>query len=169
MTPVERLIILDPGLADTGFLATEGKRIVRAETWRTKGSASRDSFEATMRRVFEQADALSSALFDLKPSRVVMEGYRDFGGMHKRDVKLRWTTPLVIAAFSSVCQHEGVSVTWQDPAVVMGAYSAHMLAHKAGGRGIYPGDSLVTTEHERSAMAHLLAYNDRQRYGRRAS
>ncbi len=154
-------LAVDPGMADMGVLVLDGRAIIAARTLKTTGDGPVPSFDAALDRAAEQAHALVSIATEHGVGLVVCEGYQDFGGGHKRGVKHRWTTPLVLMAIH-LLMPAGVKLVWQPPATVLTCYREHMAAWKAGVRGMLPGDAVVTNAHLRSAGSHALAYLDRE-------
>lgn len=162
-----RILAIDPGLANTGVVLFEGGKVKAVQTIRTDADG-RLQFQPALERVKTIAVELSIVIERARPDEIVCELYRDIPGELRR-VANRWSTPLVIgylvAAVLEDWQHSGIPVVWQDPEVVMKAYSSHIKAWEAEGRKkaatrrrdiIVAGDQYLTNEHLRSAGAHGL-------------
>lgn len=166
----KRIVIgIDPGLADTGMVATAGLRIVDVGHITTKGRGGDPTFADVMAR--GSAVALEARVFVEEiavafesdhPPVIVIEGYEDFGGRHLRGARNRWTTPAVAALLYAGIVGCG-EVVWQSPGVVMADYGYAKRFWKAKQRGLLEGEDRLTNDHLRSAGAHVLAYLDAER------
>lgn len=148
------LMASDPGLANSAFVTFMDGVIVESQTFTTKADGRKVDFVKALARARVQADAFQQLLLKTGPDHVVIEGYEDFGGGYKRTVKDRWTTPLVLARFDQVLDDRDVFVHWQLPSVVLGQLGGYKHHWAAGRTGLFPGDHLVTNDHERSAAVH---------------
>lgn len=165
------IVGIDPGLANTAMVAIENGRIVLSRTITTKG-AGKPTFETVMQRGTTIADKLLELFDPLRNVTVVpIEGYEDFGGGYLRKRKKkggeaerlvpnRWTTPAVCALIGAKLSSRGYTVVWQSPRLVMTRYAAYKSAWATGRTGLFPGDELITNDHERSAACHALAWID---------
>jgi len=150
-----RWLAVDPGIAAMGVLLMDGQRIIEARTYRTKADGPRPQFVTTLERAHRQALRVQIAAEEWGASVVVLEGYEDFGGQHKRGVRNRWMTPLLLGMIAALVDRPCV---WQDAGAVLTAYGQHKRMWAAGQTGIIAGDDLLGNDHERSAACHALAY-----------
>ncbi len=150
-----RWLAVDPGIAEMGVLFMDGQRIADAHTYKTPASGPRPQFVPTVERAHIQALRLCSAAQEWGASVVVLEGYEDFGGQHKRGVRNRWMTPLLLGMIAAMVDRPCV---WQDAGAVLTAYGQHKRMWAAGQTGILVGDGKLGNDHERSAACHALAY-----------
>lgn len=138
-----------------GVLLMDGQRIIEARTYRTKADGPRPQFVTTLERAHRQALRVQIAAEEWGASVVVLEGYEDFGGQHKRGVRNRWMTPLLLGMIAALVDRPCV---WQDAGEVLTAYGQHKRMWAAGQTGILVGDGKLSNDHERSAACHALAF-----------
>ncbi|MDA3936945.1 MAG: hypothetical protein PF636_08870 [Actinomycetota bacterium] len=166
-----RLIVIDPGLANTAVLTVDDGRITSSQTWTTKAHGPKPTFAEVM----ERGNLLADRLFELltmpenREATVVIEAYEDFGGGHLRirkgkPIPNRWTTPVICALLGNTAETCLNDVVWQLASLVMTHYAGYKQMWAAGQKGIIPGDELVTNDHERSAACHAIAYINTHRY-----
>ena len=157
-----RLLAVDPGLANTGIVLFDGKRIVDVATIKSAAITTRPLFADCVGRA--ESSALELAIVCERMGsvdNVVAESYRDIPG-RLRGASNRWTTPLAIGLMIPTLRRltETGDIAWQDPEVVMTRYAQAMRLWALGQRGIVTGDELLRNEHLRSAAAHGLFYLD---------
>jgi hypothetical protein len=158
---VTRILGIDPGLANTGLATVEDGRIVGASSIRTK---SLQTGAPKMQEILLRGQTIKDTVTDLvyrscaEYDAVVIEDYKDYGGGYKRSVSYRYTTTPIIVLIYQACQEHGYTPIFQDPEIVMKAFSDYVSAWKASRLGLYPGDNLLTNEHKRSAAAHAIYY-----------
>ncbi len=166
---------IDPGLANTAVVVLEDGRVTVSKTIATKGEGPRPSFESVMARGLYIAREVADTCDPLwNVTAVAIEGYEDFGGGHLRTregkpIPNRWTTPAVCALLGQTLISRNYPVVWQRASVVMRQYGPYKAAWRKGQRGVVPGDSLVTNDHERSALCHALAWMDAHKIERLTS
>lgn len=148
------LLASDPGLANSAFVLFVCGEIVKAQTFTTKGSGPTVDFVLALQRAKEQATSFDHILAETWPDHVAIEGYEDFKGGYKRNVKNRWTTSLVLARFDAVLEDKDVFVHWQMPSVVLTQLGQYKRMWASGRTGLFPGDHLLKNDHERSAAIH---------------
>ena len=155
-----RILAIDPGLANTGLVMFEGRRIVGVHTVTSPAQGARPDFATCILRAHATATEIASWCETIgRPDVIVAELYRDIPGA-LRQAANRWTTPLVIGVMCSTLYELADTVVWQDPERVMTAYAQMMRLWALGQRGIVTGDELLRNEHLRSAAAHGMAYLD---------
>ena len=151
------IAVVDPGLANTGVLITDGKSILAGRTFSTPGDGYRTDFSEAVRRSLLQAGRIVACCMEHDVTLAVVESYRDIPGA-LRGARNRWTTPLMIGVLAAHLEVAGISDVWQDPEKVMRAYKEATAMWERGYKGIIAGDECVTNAHLRSAGAHMLAY-----------
>ncbi len=154
------LLAIDPGLANTGLVLFEGRRVARALTVRSKAGATCPQFGPCVTRVEHMAAEIAEATAEWPRADVLAcESYKDIPG-HLRAAKNRWTTPLTVGLLVPVLRSltDSGEIVWQDPETVMTAYAQAMRLWALGQHGICPGDEVLRNEHLRSAAAHGLHY-----------
>ena len=154
MAPV-RWLAVDPGIAEMGVLRMDRARIIEARTYKTPAAGPRPEFVPVLDRARIQALRVQSEADEWGAVVVVIEAYEDFGGHHKRGVRNRWMTPLLLGMLAVLVEQPCV---WQDAGAVLTAYGQHKRMWAAGQTGIIAGDDLLGNDHERSAACHALAY-----------
>lgn len=156
------LLAIDPGLANTALVLFDGKSIVAKWMLTTLPDGPRPAFEKVLERADDMGVRLTAVLDEARPDRIACESYHDLPswGENKRDVKNRWTTPIVCAKFDSAFRAYGAPVSWQSP-TCLAPYKAIRMTWAAGGFGIVPGDKVLTNDHLRAAGAHGLVWLDR--------
>lgn len=157
-----RLLAVDPGLANTGLVMFDGKRIVDTATIRSAALSTRPQFADCVNRAEESSRELARVVDRMgKPDLIVAELYRDIPGT-LRGAMNRWTTPLAIGVMVETMHAltETGEIVWQDPELVMTRYSQTVRLWALGQHGIVTGDTALRNEHLRSAAAHGLFYLD---------
>lgn len=163
----DRVLAIDPGLANTGVVLWDGQAIVDSMTITTKGAGGRPDFDTTVRRAQDVGSSIEALVVGHQPQVVVMEAYMDFGGGHKRAVSYRWTTPLLMGyLIASLEAFPGLRMVYQEP-TILGLYRAPMARWAKGQGGYLPGDDRLRNEHLRSAAAHLAHHLATERMGGR--
>jgi hypothetical protein len=161
-----RVLSCDPGLANTGLVMFDGRRIVKVATLRSPALSTRPEFGPCVERVEKMAADLAEAVAKMGacPDVVVCEAYRDIPG-RLRQAANRWTTPLAIGLLIPALRSltEGGAIVWQDPERVMTAYAQAVRLWALGQHGIVTGDELLRNEHVRSAAAHGCFYLEAHR------
>jgi hypothetical protein len=161
-----RLLAVDPGLANTGLVMFEGKRIVGVRTVRTKATTTRPDFATCLIRSQEIAREIASWCELMgRPDVIVAETYRDIPGT-LRQVANRWTTPLTIGVMYPTLTTLSDEIVWQDPERVMTAYARVKRLWALGTSGVCVGDASLRNDHVRSAACHGLFYLDTHKAAR---
>lgn len=158
-----RILAVDPGLANTGLVLFEGRRIAATRTIVSPAQGARPDFATSVVRAERNAAELRASIAAIAPvDVVVVETYVDIPGRLKTAVQNRWTTPLAIGLMVPVLRDatESHEIVWQDAAVVMTQYAQHVRVWAIGQRGLVVGDDKLKNEHQRSAAAHGLFYLD---------
>lgn len=160
MSDEQRILVLDPGVANTGAVFWLRDRIVKAETWKTESGGSHSlDFDLTLGRIKLIDSMLVNAVSTFEPETVVIESYRDFGGDFKRKASNRWSTPMLIGWIANTLSQFPARVVFQDPALALGATKGYRDRWKTKQRAeIIHGDSALTNDHLRSAGSHLVYY-----------
>jgi len=157
-----RLLAVDPGLANTGLVMFDGKRIVDTATIRSAALSTRPQFADCVKRAEQSAREITQAVERMgRPDITCVELYRDIPGA-LRNAANRWTTPLVIGVMVPALHAltETGEIVWQDPETVMTCYAQAVRLWALGQRGIVTGDTALRNEHLRSAAAHGMYYLD---------
>ena len=141
-----------------GVVQVEGVAITNAMTFTTPADGPVPSWASTLERCGVQVQRLMDVVRCWQPDVLVLEAYEDFGGQHKRGVRNRWMTPVLLGMIVQALEGAEVTVVWQGAGDVMTAYRAHKASWAKGIAGIMPGDNLLGNDHERSAACHAMAY-----------
>lgn len=151
---MSRILAIDPGLANTGVVLFENRRIAQVFMLKTKADGRRPEFGRSVQRGAEllvDLYSLHERIGDIDVA--VVESYKDIPG-HLRGATNRWTTPLAIGLMYPAIELMAKEVVWQDPERVMTATKHMRKLWAEGRRGLIEGDALITNEHLRSAAAH---------------
>lgn len=160
-----RLLAVDPGLANTGLVMFDGRRIVDVATVRSAALSTRPQFADCVKRAEETAREITQVVQRMGvPDVTAVELYRDIPGA-LRNASNRWTTPLAIGVMVPALRAltETGEIAWQDPETVMTAYAQAVRLWALGQKGIVTGDVALRNEHLRSAAAHGMFYLDTHR------
>lgn len=153
-----RLLCIDPGLANTGLVMFDGKRIAAVKTLTSKATSTRPDFASCIVRSEIIAHDIAAWVEHVgRPDVIVAELYRDIPGA-LRKASNRWTTPLAIGVMAPTLRTLADDLVWQDPERVMTAYAQAKRLWSLGQTGIVAGDVSLRNEHLRSAACHGLYY-----------
>jgi hypothetical protein len=157
-----RILAVDPGLANTGLVMFEGRKIVDVATVSSAAITTRPRFADCVKRAEQTGLEIYHVVEKMGwPDLVVAESYRDIPG-NLRGASNRWTTPLAIGLMIPALRSLSKTgeIVWQDPEQVMRAYSQAVRLWALGQKGLITGDAKLRNEHLRSAAAHGVHYLD---------